>query len=456
MCAKSLSVILFVLAIPFVFGQMCVSEPESPVIDDPVAESPVVPPADPITTPSVIVPLAVVPPVVVPPIITPPVVVPPVTPPVPPAWQPKIFESLEVPIKSSQRTLSAEEIDYVWLYPCNGVIGPNDVDEYGPDPTLLRVDDYGPIASYHDIFCWFEADDDLGQPKTVLLNLFCLDNSSDGSDAAGIEISRVTRTWDSAAVFEGPWQAYCAPESSFSDYLGSYEPNGPSINEWYSLDITEPYQKWFSGEWENFGLMLEQGGWWNRFTSFASAQYPDETKRPWLLTYHEPALQLKLPLPGGKAWILTCAAGEGGHTGNSYYSLDFSYSSAVMIDGKAVATTETDVPVLASAAGVVIAAKEDDEKSPNGGYVKIKHQPEGCVTCYLHLKPSSLKVKVGDFLAEGAQLGLMGTTGNSTGVHVHFEVQWTGKETEVTVEGRTLGDFNVGSGHNYYQSTNTP
>ena len=40
-----------------------------------------------------------------------------------------------------------------------------------------------------------------------------------------------------------------------------------------------------------------------------------------------------------------------------------------------------------------------------------------------HLEEGSLAVKAGDRVKQGNKLGIMGTTGASTGVHLHWEVR---------------------------------
>ncbi|QOR66640.1 M23 family metallopeptidase [Cytobacillus suaedae] len=63
----------------------------------------------------------------------------------------------------------------------------------------------------------------------------------------------------------------------------------------------------------------------------------------------------------------------------------------------------------------------------DGGYgnkVIINHN-NGLRTVYAHL--SSITVRVGQTVSKGQQLGNMGSTGNSTGVHLHFEVYKNGK-----------------------------
>lgn len=75
-------------------------------------------------------------------------------------------------------------------------------------------------------------------------------------------------------------------------------------------------------------------------------------------------------------------------------------------------------PIRAAAAGTVTHASA----GWNGGYgtsIKIDHG-NGYVTHYAHL--SSLSVRVGQKVSAGQTIGGMGSTGSSTGPHLHFEV----------------------------------
>lgn len=77
-------------------------------------------------------------------------------------------------------------------------------------------------------------------------------------------------------------------------------------------------------------------------------------------------------------------------------------------------------PILASAAGTVIIARDSGWNGGYGSYIVIKHN-NGTQTLYGHL--SSLNVSVGQTVKKGQKIGGMGSTGNSTGSHVHFEVR---------------------------------
>jgi len=55
-----------------------------------------------------------------------------------------------------------------------------------------------------------------------------------------------------------------------------------------------------------------------------------------------------------------------------------------------------------------------------GRFIEVRH-PNGMSTLYAHL--SRVDVARGDRLGEGERIGLVGSTGRSTGPHLHFEVR---------------------------------
>lgn len=76
--------------------------------------------------------------------------------------------------------------------------------------------------------------------------------------------------------------------------------------------------------------------------------------------------------------------------------------------------------IMAAKSGVVITSSYN--KSGYGQYVVISHG-NGNTTLYAHMIQGSQKVKVGDTVKQGQVIGLVGTTGRSTGYHLHFEVR---------------------------------
>jgi murein DD-endopeptidase MepM/ murein hydrolase activator NlpD len=86
-----------------------------------------------------------------------------------------------------------------------------------------------------------------------------------------------------------------------------------------------------------------------------------------------------------------------------------------------------DAPVRAAADGVVVFAGPQTDAGGTlvgyGNHVVIAH-PQGFTTTYGHL--DSITVTAGQLIAQGEVVGLEGSTGNSTGPHLHFEIRHDG------------------------------
>lgn len=83
-------------------------------------------------------------------------------------------------------------------------------------------------------------------------------------------------------------------------------------------------------------------------------------------------------------------------------------------------------PILAAKAGVVVISLYG---SSYGNYVVLSH-PDGTRTLYAHMSQRS--VSAGDTVRQGQTVGLVGSTGSSTGNHLHFET-WTGSSSSSRV-----------------------
>ena len=80
----------------------------------------------------------------------------------------------------------------------------------------------------------------------------------------------------------------------------------------------------------------------------------------------------------------------------------------------------TGVPILASADGKVIVSRAGGYNGGYGTYVVISHA-NGTQTLYAHMSKDN--VSVGQSVEQGQVIGTVGSTGKSTGPHVHFEVR---------------------------------
>ena len=123
----------------------------------------------------------------------------------------------------------------------------------------------------------------------------------------------------------------------------------------------------------------------------------------------------KLPyLSGTSHFVSQGFNGKFTHKGRSKYAIDF-----VMDKG---------TRVYAARAGVVVKTKSDSNKggaskiyANDSNYVIILHN-DGTFATYNHLMQHGVSVNVGDEISQGYPIGYSGSTGYSSGPHLHFAV----------------------------------
>lgn len=97
-------------------------------------------------------------------------------------------------------------------------------------------------------------------------------------------------------------------------------------------------------------------------------------------------------------------------------------------------------PIMAAGSGVVERA---DRFGSFGNYIRIRHA-NGYQTAYAHLNGFARGIRAGARVQQGQTIGYVGTTGRSTGPHLHYEVHLNGRPTNpMTLDlptGRTLSD----------------
>ncbi|MFE5393199.1 peptidoglycan DD-metalloendopeptidase family protein [Streptomyces sp. NPDC056568] len=125
----------------------------------------------------------------------------------------------------------------------------------------------------------------------------------------------------------------------------------------------------------------------------------------------------KAPYPCGQRWTYSH------HSAEVRRALDF-----VRADGGATDGT----PVLASAAGT---AHRHYQANGAGNYLSIEHGG-GWRTYYFHL--SAFAVPDGAQVAQGQQIGNTGSTGNSSGPHIHYEQLYNGVGQDIRINGSAL------------------
>ena len=80
--------------------------------------------------------------------------------------------------------------------------------------------------------------------------------------------------------------------------------------------------------------------------------------------------------------------------------------------------TRTGTPIVAAGNGTIIKAKRE---SGYGNRVEIQHA-NGYVTTYSHMVGFARGIRAGVRVRQGQVIGYVGSTGLSTGAHLHYEV----------------------------------
>ncbi|MDN4524857.1 M23 family metallopeptidase [Fictibacillus fluitans] len=137
--------------------------------------------------------------------------------------------------------------------------------------------------------------------------------------------------------------------------------------------------------------------------------------RPFEKAAASPVFQI--PFPPGQAWI-----GQTRMNHNPQNAVDL---NRLYDEGD---------EVIASAPGKVVKVRNLGNRS-YGKYVVISHGGRW-ETLYAHL--SNVQVKIGQQVRRGERIGAVGSSGASTGAHLHYEQRYNGKAQQIRWKGRSI------------------
>ncbi len=145
------------------------------------------------------------------------------------------------------------------------------------------------------------------------------------------------------------------------------------------------------------------------------------------------AVGVEITIPNGEIHVVTpprpkasnVAKGAGGasYTYSGYYLRPIAGGTRTQgihgYNGVDIAAS-VGTPILAAASGEVIISRQGGWNGGYGNYVVIKHD-NGTQTLYAHNQSNA--VGMGQYVVKGQVIGYVGSTGRSTGAHVHFEIR---------------------------------
>ncbi len=137
------------------------------------------------------------------------------------------------------------------------------------------------------------------------------------------------------------------------------------------------------------------------------------------------------PLPEG-TWVLTGDFGP---------RIDPLTGERAFHSGTDLAAAD-GTPILAAADGVVTLA---EFSGGYGGLVVIEHRIDGetIATAYAHMWENGIHVTVGEHVIAGQHIGDVGSSGRSTGPHLHFEARPGGTNAEAVDAAKWLNDHDA-------------
>lgn len=314
-------------------------------------------------------------------------------------------------------------------------------------------DDRLQIGGWGDVYRTYVKFDVSGLPQNVSQAVLWMMPYSrgDSSTPTGVYFNLITGNWNTAMTWD------TQPTATYLGWRAA-----PVANQWWGTIITSWYSGWKTNPSANYGFRLDPQSTANNFDVFRSSRYSvphaSDGARPILqLTFTPPVPtpDFKMPLPGGLSWLETVEPGgynctgyyDQWHDNNDYFSIDFD-------DRTRETGAYSDAPVLAAAGGTVVNTGWDNGA---GNFIVLNHtnptQFAGFTTRYYHLKnpparQNGTPLIVGNVVSQGDQIGIVGTTGNSTGTHLHFGVRYDniGAVTQpelayVVMDGRLLKSY---------------
>lgn len=91
--------------------------------------------------------------------------------------------------------------------------------------------------------------------------------------------------------------------------------------------------------------------------------------------------------------------------------------------GVDIVTNRQNTAIIAPEDGVIIEARKSTAVGGGYGWFVKMRGVSGATHLFAHMVENSIVVKKGDRVKQSQKLGIMGTSGASTGIHLHWEVR---------------------------------
>ncbi|HEY4476471.1 MAG TPA: peptidoglycan DD-metalloendopeptidase family protein [Candidatus Paceibacterota bacterium] len=252
--------------------------------------------------------------------------------------------------------------------------------------------------------------------ETVYLDLYPL--GGEAFFTVNLTVDRLkAEWWQTCPDNPADWQVLCDNELPLTTGTGLSSSNWWSddeINYWLRLDITTLYQDWRAGEFANYGLMIDEAGFFNKLI-FASADNADSQIRPRLIvTTKAQTPTLRFPLTGS-------------YTEERISGYDFGdwWRESYCLDDK-TPLRHTGIDLRAAVGNVVYAVSDGKVAYASlsdkwGGYVVLEHDNKW-ISTYTHVIPD---VSEKQTVARSDPIAAIAYGNANFDPHLHFQVRYT-------------------------------
>lgn len=158
----------------------------------------------------------------------------------------------------------------------------------------------------------------------------------------------------------------------------------------------------------------------------ARVEYLEGVRKQTIADYNEGLAQWGAGAGGelsASGWARPSAGYISSHFGNRYHPI---YHYWRLHTGVDLAGQGCGAPIRAAHMGTVVYAGWSGDL---GNFIEIQH-PGGIRTGYAHIMPGGIGVHIGQEVGSGQVIAKVGTTGGSTGCHLHFMVRVNGNLTD--------------------------
>jgi len=290
--------------------------------------------------------------------------------------------------------------------------------------TRLRFGYYNySTTAKHKMFTYVKFQTLPNVPGTIINASLRVNFVSGTSTSHKGVMARLYNTWTSSTL---TWNKVVS-DSVYGTSPATY--SEPYSLSYYEFDATALVKGWYNNTYPNYGVNITYSPeTWSDYNVLYSVEGSTANAPKLTINYSTGAVSTSYPSSTATytsstfKWPVTK-----NYTISDYFGCTRSCHSNHPHNGTDIASSGsniiTNTPIMAAADGLIMfAGAGTGDFASYGNYVVVLHSINNELYWTLYAHMSSVSVTSGKSINKGQQVGLVGSTGNVTGPHLHFEV----------------------------------